>query len=641
MSRWLAGCFGAGDRLGEAALLGALAPNAASTFADASLQLAFTGPAAPTRPLCLLDGFLDNATELRDELGALPDLGGAGSAEERLLAAAYRRWGGGLPARLRGDFVLLVWDGERGEGLLARDQLGVRPLFLHESGGALRFAGELRQLLALLPRRPAPDAAGVAHWISVSTRPGLDTLYAGVRRLGPGEMLRFDRDGVSAERYWAPRFRGAPPVGAAELAADVRAELERAVGRRHNGGGMTGVLMSGGLDSSAVAAVCADSGAGPTRAYSAVFPDHPLTDETPLIEELATALDLPGVVAEVRPGGLVAAAVEHLAEWQVPLLGWGDFWALPLLRTAATEGVGTMLDGDGGDELFGPRGYLIADRLRGGRPLRALALARQLPGAGPHVPRREVASVVGSLALGAVPYRLHSAFRGPLGRRQAPPWLLPATARQLVASDDPHAWKRLDGPRWWANAAYGIAYGIEQAGVFEHQRRRAAMAGLEARHPIFDLDLVELALAQPAEASLDRRHSRPVLRAAVEGLVPDSVRLRPGKARFESLIVSCLTGPDAVAVRAILADPAAELGAYLDMGRMRSQLLDSDVLLREQPFSWMWQVWRLLTAELWLRAQHGSLPDLASGLLLSKPSITARNGAPSSLFPPCQGARLP
>lgn len=636
MSRWLAGTLDPGARNDPGRLQAALAPAVSDVFADGPLQVAFTGPpTAPGQPFCLLDGCLDNAAELAAELGGNWAGGKPDSGPEELLAAGYRRWGPALLERLRGDFVLLIWDRGRSEGLLARDQLGVRPLFLHGAGATLRFAGELRYLLALLPARPGPDPAGVAHWIAVSNRPGRDTLYAGIRCLGPGEVLLLDGRGWRLKRYWEPRYRGTSALGAVELAAGVRGGLERAVRRRGGGEAGTGVLMSGGLDSSAIAAAGVALGEERPLAYSATFPEHPVADEADLIAELGGALGLSGVAAEVRPGGLVAAALDYLAEWQAPLLGWGDFWALPLLRAAAADGVTTMLDGDGGDELFGPRSYLMADRLRGGHPLRALALARELPGAGSHIPRREVAGVVGSFGLaGALPYRLQNALRAPLARREAPPWLRRRTVGDLVSSDDPYAWKRLDGPRWWAHAADGIANGIEAVGVFEHQRRRAAMAGLEARHPMLDLDLVELALSQPPEASLDRRYSRPLLRDALAGLLPDSVRLRPAKAHFESLIVSCLTGADAAAMRAVLSDPAAELGAYLELSRMRSELLDSEALLRDNPFRWMWQVWRLLTAELWLRSQQGSLEDLNLKSLLSPAKVSTRPLASSSLFPP-------
>lgn len=600
MSRWLAGVFDPSGRVDASRLAGALAPHVANAFDGASLRLAYSGPAAhSTNPLCLFDGHLDNAREIRDQLGASPH-----SSLEDLLATAYRRWGRQILGRMRGDFVLLLWDAGRGEGLLARDQLGVRPLFLHETGGTVRFAGEVRHLLALLPQRPGPDPASVAHWVAASSRPGTQTLYAGIRRLKPGGVLLLSRHGGREERYWAPRFEEPLDLPSAQLAERVRETLERAVRRRIGTNGPTGVLMSGGLDSSAIAALCAKRTESRVCACSATFPEHPATDESGLIGGLRQALALPGISARVRPGGLLAGALEHLAAWQMPPLGWGDFWTLALMRAAKAEGVETMLDGDGGDELFGPRSYLLADRLRAGHPLQALALARELPGAGPHVPRREVARVLGSLALaGALPYRLHDAVRAPFANREAPGWLRRRAVRDLVESDDPLAWKRLDGPRWWAHIAHRLAPGIEEAGVFEHQRRRAALAGLEARHPMLDLDLVELGLRQPPRATLDPRFNRPVLRASMVGLLPDEVRLRPRKAWFETLIIDCLTGPDGEAARRLLTDPSAELGPYVDLGGMRRALFDSDRQLRSDPFRWMWQVWRLITAELWLRAQ--------------------------------------
>jgi asparagine synthase (glutamine-hydrolysing) len=631
MNRWLVGAFDPSGRVDASRLLGALAPHDARTLESGPLRLAYSGPPlSVTAPICLLDGVLDNADELRADLG----LAGV-AADEDLLAAGYRRWGGALPRRLRGDFVVLLWDAERSEGLLARDQLGVQPFYLCDSDGAVRFASETRHLIASLPRRPEPDRASLAHWIATSSRPGMETLWAGIRRLRPGGMLRLGLHGASEETYWAPRFEEPLDLPPDQLAAEVRTGFERSVRRRIATDGATGVLMSGGLDSSAVAAICAKVGGGEVYACSATFPDHSDADESELIGELGRALGLPGIAAEVRPGGLLASALEHLEAWQMPLLGWGDFWTLALMRGAVAEGVGTMLDGDGGDELFGPRTYLLADRLRAGHPLEALRLALELPGGGPHVPRREVAKVFGSEALvGAVPYRLHDLRRKAVAERTAPAWLSRQAVEDLVTSDDPFAWKRLDGPRWWAHPAHGVTRGVEEAGVFEHQRRRAALAGLRARHPILDLDLVELALRQPPRATLDRRFSRPVLRAGMAGLLPDSVRLRPGKARFETLIADCLSGADGAAVREILTAPHLELGAYLDPVAMRCALFDSDTLRRNSPFRWMWQVWRLLTAELWLRSQASPIGSPGPLPAASRPQIAAGTVAASTTFSP-------
>jgi asparagine synthase (glutamine-hydrolysing) len=633
----LAGVFDPTARAGGFGLTASLAPHPATVVRRGPLRLAFTGPHSPPGDqLCLFDGFLDNAVELAGELG-----GPSPAGPEELLAAAYRRWGRGLPARLRGDFVLLVWDARQGEGLIARDQLGVRSLYLADSSSGLWFASEIHSLLGLLPTRPAPDAASVAHWIAVSNRPGCSTLYAGIRRLDPGSLLVLDEHGARQVSYWSPRFTEPSRVPPEQHAHDVRGALRRAVCRRIARDGQTGVLMSGGLDSASVAAVAAEQGPGRVSAYSGVFPEHPEVDESDLIVQMRQSLGLSGADIEVRPGGLLSSAIECARAWQVPLLGWSDFWTLPLLRAAARAGVTVTLGGDGGDELFGPRVHLLADRLRAGRPRQALALALELPGAGDRPPRRQVARVFAdSAVVGALPYRLHSAlWRGSPSRRP-PRWLHAEAARDLLRSDDPFAWKRLDGPRWWAHSAHGLTRGVEETGIFEHQRRRAALAGLEARHPLFDLDLLELALRQPPELTLDRHRSRPVLRASMAGLLPDSVRMRPQKAWFDSLIADCLTGRDGAAVRQLLTDPRAELGAFLDPRAVDQALFGPAPGGRRERFEWMHQVWRLVTAECWLRAQSDPAAEWPShGLGPTAPNVSIRASAPgasveSYVFPP-------
>lgn len=519
------------------------------------------------------------------------------------------------------DVTGLVWDPERREGSLSRDQLGVQPVFFAEVGGRLFFASELRDLLEMLPSTPGPDPDGVAHWIALSTRPGTGTLYEGVERLGPGEMLRFGPGGVSRHRYWEPRFREPLELAPGEWAERVREGLRVAVERRLDPDVGTGVLLSGGLDSASVAAVGADS----LIACSGTFPEHPQADESELIGELREALGIGGLLAEVRPGGLLASVFEHTAAWRTPSLGWGDFWTLPLLRAAVGQGIGTMLGGDGGDEVFAPRGYALADAMRRGQPRRALRLARRLPGAGPHVGRRREAAMVARLGLmGAMPAR--PAGWPPLwGGDGVPAYLTRSTRRRLRRSDDPDGWKRLGGPRWWANAAHGIVYGIEATGVYEHQRRLGRLAGLETRHPMLDLDLVELALRQPPEQTLDPRFTRPVLREAMTGLLPDSVRLRPQKALFESLIVATLRGPDRAAVEQILTAPGAEIGAYVDRERMKAALFGTEAAAVKDEFRWMWQVWRLLTAEVWLRSLAAANGLVEPKAALSQPRVEVRS----------------
>jgi asparagine synthase (glutamine-hydrolysing) len=390
-----------------------------------------------------------------------------------------------------------------------------------------------------------------------------------------------------------------------ELNQHVRDAIGLAVRRRLSPTGVTGVLMSGGLDSSAIAAVASTWAPRSVAAYCGVFPQHPVVDESGLINQLRCSLQLPGITAEVRAGGLLASALESQRAWDTPLVGWGDFWTIPLLREAASAGAVIMLGGDGGDELFGVRSYLIADYVRAGQPRKGLRLLRRLPGAGYGPPPREVLKVAGNLALvGALPYGLHKLLRRPFAAHEHPNWLRPQAAYDLIGSDDPLIWKRLDGPRWWARAVHVLTRGVEELGVFEELRRTAMPAGLEARHPLFDLDLVELVLGQPPLSTFDPHRDRSVLRASTAGLLPDSVRLRGRKARFDSLIIDSLIGSDGAAVRAVLTNPKAELRALVDLEAVRRTLLEGGGRGQSNPpFQSTQYVWRLITAECWLKAQ--------------------------------------
>jgi asparagine synthase (glutamine-hydrolysing) len=643
MRRSFTGAFDPTGRFAQTGLSRGLQGEGSTVATLGSLRVAYTGPPpAGTAPLVLLDGFLVNRRELA---AALESPGQEPS--EALLALAYRRWGPGMLARLRGDFSLLIWDEARGEGLLARDRIGMRCVYLHDGAAPLlRFAGEIRHLLGAMASRPAPDPVSVAHWVGISSRPGPHTLYQGVRRLEPGSMLLLDRCGHRVKRYWAPGYTEPAHRPRPELAQELRAGLSEAVRVRLPREGHVSVLMSGGLDSASIAALAARAASGGVLAHSGVFPGLAELDESALIELLRGRFGLAGASASVRPGGMLCSALEHQRAWEVPLLGWGDFWTLPLLRHAAEEGVAVTLGGDGGDELFGARADLIADQLRAGHPAQAVALAGRLPGAGAHPSRRQRVRILASLGIaGALGPRLHTALQRIAPGPRAPRWLTAAAGRDLLRSDDPQAWKRMRGPRWWAHAAHGLTRGIEEAGILEHQRQRAALAGLDARLPMLDPDLIMLALCQSPRESFDPYLSRPLLREAMAGLLPDRVRLRAEKAWFDSLIVACLTGPDAPVIRRLLMGARCESRAFIEGERIALALDSLGAARGVERFRAMHLIWRALTIECWLRQQldpgGSTLPDTGE---MSAPDIELRSlpaperaptaALPSYVFPP-------
>ena len=279
------------------------------------------------------------------------------------------------------------------------------------------------------------------------------------------------------------------------------------------------------------------------------------------------------------------------------------FFDQPLLRRAAADGVGVVLDGQGGDELFGASPFLVADRLRIGQARAAVDLARDL--AGEHAPRgKVVARILARYGLrGLLPSGLHHWWRRQRDpRRYAPEWFTREAAELMLAGHDDWAWKRLDGPRWWAWLAYTLTTGRERAGVATHLGREAATAGLRSQHPLLDLGLVEAVLRCPPQLAFDRRTDRPLLRNAMEGRVPETVRLRVDKAQFNAIQNDSLALTDGDVVQSLVGGPRALVNAYVDPSLVQEGPLAQMRRHRQgENGGWTMPVWRLLTLECWLR----------------------------------------
>jgi asparagine synthase (glutamine-hydrolysing) len=279
------------------------------------------------------------------------------------------------------------------------------------------------------------------------------------------------------------------------------------------------------------------------------------------------------------------------------------FW-FPLLRRAASDGVSSLLDGEGGDELFGLSPYLIADRLRRGRPRAAVDVVRDIPGGGPHLTRQQIRPFLREYGFkGAAPYWLHRLVRR-RHRAGAPSWLLPPTVDALVATDLDGRWKRLPGPRWWAYVVDAVTQGRGASATHDHVRRRAAMCGIEPRHALVDPDVVEFVLTIPPELHFDRRHNRPLVREALVGLLPDEVRLRPAKSSFDALFHESMAGPDLDVARRLLDPAEARVSAFVDLAAVHDELL-ADPPPPGHRMLWAQLVWRLVTVECALRVGTG------------------------------------
>jgi asparagine synthase (glutamine-hydrolysing) len=552
--------------------------------------------------LCLFEGSLYNGEELARSLDLPNGLGAAA-----LVARAYSRLGPELWPLLRGDFVVVVWDRSTRTGAVVRDQLGGRALFVHRSGGVVAFATEVRNLVALLPRTPVPDEVAIAHALLPAVVPEERTLFAGIEEVPPATCLALGADGARVQRYWAPRFRRQGDLSLPEASAQTRELLVQAAARRAGEAEASAVLLSGGIDSAAVAGVscgCLEAERRPRRSYSAVFPRYPEIDEGPLIASVASHNRLQATAIETSPGGLPAAAALYVEAWQALPPTPNLSFLRPLLDRAALDGVRVLHDGEGGDAVFWHSAPLLAERLRGGRLLSAWSLAGRFP-----------------------EYGRPTTWRTRLGhlrqwgrRRDFSPspqsWL--AVDPGLLESRDPEP--PAEGPAWWvAQVAAVLGPGSRMA--HDVTRRDAALSGIEPRHPLLDLDLIEGVLSFPPELAFGRRFNRPVLREAVAGLVPDEARLRPYKSNFDPVIVAGMEA-DLPLVEALLGE-GAHVAAYTDRAALAAHLASPPQPLAARR-AWAMSLWQLVTVECWLRLQAGeeALP----------PDAVSRIGTPGYSF---------
>lgn len=567
----------------------ALAPaDVAGTLVDGGLTVSWTEDithydSGGRGPFCWFDGHIYNQRDLLDELGFRAD-----TAIPALLTKGYAVHGPALLERLRGDFSLLLWDSSSKTGILARDQLGGQALYLHRAGDAVAFATELRHLVELLPRRPAPDEVAVAHWLVPAVLPEDRTLFAGIEEVPPATCLALGPDGARARRYWAPRFEQQRGLSLAEASAQTRELLTQAVERRAGAGEKSAVLLSGGIDSAGVAGVSCASLADeqrPLRAYSAIFPRHPEIDEGPLVAAIAAHNGLAATAIEAEPGGLLAASAPYIETWQTPPPTPNLSFLRPLLDRAAGDGVRILQDGEGGDAIFWYSAPLLAERLRRGRLLSAWSLAGSFPEYGvPTTWRTRLAKL-----------RQWGKDRDYSPSPQS--WL--AVDPSLLESREPEP--AAEGPAWWTAQVAGI-FGPGSRMAHDTTRRNGALSGIEPRHPLLDVDLIEGALSFPPELAFARRYNRPVLRAAVSGLVPDEARLRPYKSNFDPVIVAGMD-VDLPLVESLLG-PGAHVGAYTDR-----EALNAHIAAAPQPLAarraWAMSLWYLATMECWLRLQAG------------------------------------
>ena len=483
--------------------------------------------------------------------------------DTEVLPHLYEEAGDDFPTRLRGKFGVAVWDGRRRRAVLARDRLGVKPLYWALAGDLVVFGSELKSVLASGLIGPELDYEAIDAYLTFGFVPAPRTPLAAVSKLLPGHRLVIEDGRVAAEAYWRyPAPRSETREGStAEYASELLRLLEESVRLRLMSDVPLGAMLSGGLDSSLIVALMARNMSQPVKTFSVGFA------EDRRFNELADARHVAAVYGadhhELELSFEDTVDLEQLV-WDLdePVADLSALGFHALSRLAASS-VTVALAGQGADELFAGydrhRNAALAERwLRVPAPLRTLAeaLGTRAPGSVARRTRalalRDPAERYLGLYAGAEATDALRLAGGPLDHRGG-------SAAAAVAS-------RLGGqsPGPFSTLLYLDAQ-LMLADDLLHYFDRASMAhSLEVRVPFLDHELVEYAARVPSHLKVRRGTTKYVLKQAARGIVPDHIVDKPKIGFFHGAMEQWFAGQASGAMRDYLLSGNPRYGEMLD-----------------------------------------------------------------------------
>jgi asparagine synthase (glutamine-hydrolysing) len=511
---------------------------------------------------------LDNREELIRLLA--PEVSGGEIGDAALLLAAYRRWGVACPEHLLGDFAFVIWDERERRLLCVRDPLGIRSLHYARVGPLVLFASEAQQILQH-PRVPRDlDERTVADYLAETWEDPERTFFLHVRRVPPAHRLAVTAAGERMERYWDidPEHR-IIYRDEREYAAHFLEVFRRSVADRLRApDGPVAVAMSGGLDSTSVAAVAAAS--ADLFACSFAFNSLQECDEREYVAATAGALRIETELVDTERFWLFGDDEAFRPRLETPFLAWESAFRDMLGRVQA-RGSRILLTGHGGDDLMAGSILVYSDRLLAGDLRVLLETGRHALRRGREGFRILYRYFGEPLLPSSIDRALHRLIAKST-RSEIPDWLLPELVERTgLRHRLPSAYKPARSSRGaaWQQFYDHVTHFCSWGQSCRWYDANASPFGIEARHPFFDRRVVELLFAIPPQQKAEPGCYKPLLRRAMTGLLPDAVRLRTNKTEFTAFLDLGLR-QEREKIEKLLAFPRAAQMGLLDGTRLRA-----------------------------------------------------------------------
>jgi asparagine synthase (glutamine-hydrolysing) len=530
------------------------------------------------------NGEIYNHAELRRELEARGRRFVTDHSDTEVVLRGYEEWGHDVVDHLVGMFAFAVSDCERAELFLARDRLGIKPLYYVDGPSRFAFASELKALFqdSSVPRRPDVDA--VQRFLLFRLHDdGEDTFFDGVKRLLPAHTMLVRPDGiVKIERYWQPYVN--PEFSSSrsddDYAHEFATRFDAVVSRHLISDVPVGVPLSGGLDSSGVVTTMARLRAEGTDlhtqglyTFSALYPGETI-DESEYIHEVERAVG--SIPHYVYPS--LDDFWNEIDEWiwyqEEPTIASAPYAYYSVYRLAS-EHVKVMVSGNGGDELLA--GYIPYFRA-----YLSSALAQ-----------RQYLAAVREIFQGRDLYRKYASelIRSKLPSRTNDT----ITARELLASGSA-AGVHFESHKNLNERLASDVLRYSTPDLLRYEDKNSMAFSIEARVPFLDHELVEFIFGLPIDQKIKGGWNRAVYRNAMKGRMPEKNRLRRSKIGFTNPDIAWMK-EKAREIRAIFASPeVASRGIY-----NAPQLVTAwDEYLAGRPGDGL-VFWRVLVTELWMR----------------------------------------